>query len=100
MESDIQEFFETYGPSARDCYAYCSDLASYLDDIIRPKLAQMSRNTIISALTTKGVGRLSLDEGSCKLILVEPQLDNVALLQIRIVTKAMGQLLWEQDSIE
>ena len=98
-ESDIQDFFKKYGPSARDCYAYCSNLDSYLNTTILPKLNKMSWDTIISALTSKGAV-ISLEEGSHRLILIEPQPNNVELPQIRIITKAMGQLLWNQDSVE
>ena len=80
-----------YAPSAHDCYAFCSDMASYHPHI-RTKVTQMSWDTLISALT-KGVNGLSLDEGSHKLILVEPQPDNIALPLIRIVNESSESVI-------
>ena len=39
-------------------------------------------------------------EGSHKVLLVEPRPDDRALSRTRVVTKTVGQLLWERDSGE
>jgi len=97
-ELDIQDFFETYGPSARDCFTFCSDIDSY-HSLIRTKVAKMRWDKLTTALTRR-VESLSLDDGSHKVILVAPRPEDPAFPRIRIITKAVNQFLWEKDSIE
>jgi len=54
----------------------------------------------LTTALTGGIEGLSLDDGSSKVILIAPRPEDVALPRIRIITKAVNQLLWEQDSIE
>src|ERR1700722_17271587 len=96
-ESDIQDFFEVYGPSARDCFASCHDLGSF-NHLVRRKVAEMGWDTLTKALT-RGEESLDLDEGFHKVVLVEPLPEDADRAQIRIVTKAVNQILWEHDSI-
>ena len=49
---------------------------------------------------TKALNRERHVEGSHKVILVDPRPENNALPQIRLVTKAMSQLLWERNTNE
>ena len=95
-EPDVKDFFEKFGPSARECYAFCSDTESYLS-VITSKVADMSWDTITKALTMGSDG-LALEEGLHKVILVDPQPENNALPRIRIVTKTVSQLLWQKDT--
>ncbi|KAF5384162.1 hypothetical protein D9615_003367 [Tricholomella constricta] len=93
-ESDIQNFFEKYGPSARDCFAFCSDIEHY-HSLVCTKVAEMSWDKLITALTW-GIETLNMD----KVILIEPRPGDASKSRVRIITKAVNQLLWEQDSIE
>ena len=96
-EQDLQRFFELYGPSARDCYAYCDQLPSYHESI-RNKIKAMW-TTITTALGTVGQ-TLRLDNGSHKVILISPDPENHEIHVPRIVTKTVGKMLAEQDTNE
>jgi hypothetical protein len=70
-ESNIRDFFEMYGPSARDCYACCSDIGSF-QTFVRSKVGETTWLTITKALTG-GVEGLNTEEASHNVILVGPQ---------------------------
>jgi len=53
-EQDIQAFFEKYGPSARECFGWCSDL-EYYDKKIRARI------TSVLGYTDKGPNYRSLE---------------------------------------
>jgi hypothetical protein len=97
-EQELQRFFELYGPSARDCYAYCADLPSYRT-IVRQKIQAMTWGTITNALTGK-VDTLRLDEGSHKVILISPDPEDRENHLSRLVTKNVGGMVAEQDTNE
>jgi hypothetical protein len=54
--------------------------------------------TSLADILTSGLRTLEMDEGSHRVLLVEPRPDNRAIPRISIVTKTVSQLLWEQDS--
>jgi hypothetical protein len=95
-ESDIKHFFEKYGPSARDCYEFCkaNRLGSYEEEV-RRKIKDLS-----TEILTSHPADIQTNDGSHKVLLVEPRPDDRALSRARIVTKTVGQLLWERDSGE
>jgi hypothetical protein len=100
-EQDIQTFFEAYGPSARDCLRWCSDLESY-DRAIRGRISGTSWDTLTAALSN-GVcqwpGGISFEDGSHKVILVAPLPEEPFLARVTVVTKYVNQLLWDKDAI-
>ncbi|KAI0297393.1 hypothetical protein BC826DRAFT_165340 [Russula brevipes] len=96
-EQDILTFFVTYGPSARDCFLSCSDLADY-DQRIRNQIMKMSWDTLTAALS-RGISETSFDDGSHKVILVAPQPEVHFSAQVTVVTKYVTQLLWNKDAI-
>jgi len=59
----------------------------------------MSWDSIAEILTSHPAD-IKVEEGSHKVLLVEPQPDNRAASRTRIVTKTISQLLWERDSDE
>ena len=95
-ESDIKNFFEKYGPSARDCYESCKagDLDKYVIEV-RKKVKEMGWD-LITAILTSHPADIKPNEGSHKVLLVEPQPDDRALPRASIVTKTVSQLLWER----
>lgn len=97
-EVELQQFFELYGPSARDCYAYCADLPHYRM-IVREKIQSLAWSTITNALTSK-VETLRLDEGSHKVILISPDPQDRGKHLSRLVTKNVGGMVAEQDTNE
>jgi hypothetical protein len=55
---------------------------------------------LITEILTFLPGDINADEGSQKVLLIEPQSNNRAASRTRIVTKNVCQLLWERDSDE
>jgi len=96
-EQDILAFFVSYGPSARDCFLSCSDLANY-DQAIRNQIMTMPWDTLTAALS-RGISEMSFDDGSHKVILVAPQQDDHFSAQVTVVTKYVTQILWDKDAI-
>jgi len=96
-EEDIEDFFEKYGPSARDCYIYCHDkgLDSYHSNV-QGKVKGIKWD-VLTQILTSGTYSLEMDEISHKILLVEPQPGNRAVSRISIVTKLVGQLLWDRN---
>ncbi len=97
-EQNIRLFWERYGPSARDCYAYCDDIPSY-HQVVRSKVQSMAWDTITKALTS-GPSTINMDEGSHKVILIGPDPTNREEHLPSIVTKAITALLYEKDTEE
>jgi hypothetical protein len=97
-ESDIEDFFEKYGPQARDCYAYCSDLNSYHSEVHDKVKALSFRWDVLTNMLTSGPESPGRDWQSYRVLLVEPQPENRAVSRTRIVTKTVSQLLWGRDS--
>ncbi|KAI0298300.1 hypothetical protein BC826DRAFT_122476 [Russula brevipes] len=95
-EQDIQAFFEKYGPSARECFAWCSDL-EYYDTKIRARIASVSWDTLTKALTT-GVSRVGLSEGFHEIFLVTPEPEDPSSARVTVVTKYVNELLWDKDA--
>jgi hypothetical protein len=97
-EQVLQQFFENYGPSARDCFAFCEDLSFYREHV-RGKIREMTWPTITKALIT-GSHTLQLNEGSHKVIVIDPHPENREIYVPRIATKTIGSLMSEQDTAE
>ena len=61
----------------------------------------MSWDLITKILTTQlEPAEINAEEGSYKVLLVEPQPDNRAMSGTRIMTKTISQYLWQRDSVE
>ena len=73
-EQDIRQFFEQFGPSARDCYAFCATISDH-HAIVCNKVKRMGWNTLPAALIS-GTDSLHMDEGSHKVILISPDPEN------------------------
>src|SRR5207244_7852140 len=69
-EESIETFLYTFGPSARDCYAYCTDMEAYCK-IVEQKIRAMSWKTATDLLMERPRS-VSLDEGSQRVILINP----------------------------
>ena len=93
-------FFEKYGPSARDCYNFCkANALSQYDSLVRRKVKEMRWDSIIGTLTSQP-GDVEMDEDSHRILLVEPQSNDRAVSRARVVRQTVSQLLWERDSDE
>jgi len=99
-ESDIKNFFEKYGPSARDCYESCrtGNLDKYAIEI-RNKVKGMGWDLITEILTSHPAD-IKANGASHKILLIEPQPDDRGLPRASIVTETVNQLLLERDSDE
>jgi hypothetical protein len=96
-EEDLQQFFRLYGPSARDCYAFCTRLLDYRK-LLHERMGGMTWPTITDAL--KGIQALRLDHGSHKIILVTPNPTERESYWARIITKEVSRMLSERDTNE
>jgi len=67
--------------------------------VVDGKVNAMSWKSITNILILKPEGT-QIDEGAHRVLLVEPDPNNRAAPRTRIVTKAVGQLLWDRDSDE
>ena len=67
--------------------------------VVRRKVNAMSWKIITNILILQSEGMQS-DEGTYRVLLVEPDPNNRASRRTRIVTKAVSQLLWDRDSDE
>lgn len=93
-------FFEKYGPSARDCYHSCeADSLEIYESHVRNRVNKMGWG-LITELLIRHPAETEEKEGSHRVVLVEPQLHNRALPRATIVTKTICQLLWDRDSKE
>ena len=92
----ILDFFQTCGPSARDCYAFCEAIDDYKDQV-RERAKRTPWGTITKALTSRA-DLIGLEEGSHKIILISPNPENRSLPLPSIITKSIGALLHELDS--
>ncbi|KAF8343676.1 hypothetical protein F5887DRAFT_971604 [Amanita rubescens] len=70
-ETSIQQFLQEYGPSARDCYAFCESIPDYYEYHIRDRVKKIAWDTVTDMLTARK-DFAGLDDGSHKLILVRP----------------------------
>ena len=95
-EESIETFLYTFGPSARDCYAYCMDMEAYRQ-IVEQMIRDMSWKTVTDLLTERPRS-VSLDEGSHRVILINPDPENRSKCIPTIVSKPVGAMLLEQDS--
>jgi len=99
-ESDIENFFAKYGPSARNCYDYCEpDALHQYDDGVRDMIKEMSWDLIIDILTSNATD-IKAEEGSHKVLLVGPQPNDRTAPRTTVVSKTVSQLLWARDSDE
>jgi len=97
-EQDIQQFFEQYGPSARDCYAFCATISDY-HAIVCHKVKRMGWKFLTTVLTS-GAESFHMDEGSHKVILISPDPENRTRSLPSIITKTVVAILYEQDTQE
>lgn len=95
-EESIETFLHTFGPSARDCYAYCTKMDAYRK-IVAGKISTMSWKTVTDLLTKRSQA-VSLDEGSHRVILINPDPETRSDFIPTIVAKPVGAMLLEQDS--
>ena len=93
-ETSIQQFLRQYGPSARDCYAFCQLIPYYYEHHID---ARVKCDTITDMLMTRK-DVVGLDDGFHKLILVRPSPTDRSSPSFSIITKTVGRLLHERDS--
>lgn len=99
-ELDIKNFFDKYGPSARDCYDFCK--AGAVDQYavqVYHEVNGMSWD-LIRVILTSHPADIKAEEGFHKVLVIEPQPDNRAFSRTRIASKTVSQLLWERDSGE
>jgi hypothetical protein len=98
-EASIQQFLQEYGPSARDCYAYCELIPYYYHRFIRDRVNDIAWDTVTDMLTArKDVVGLD-DDGFHKLILVRPSPADRSFPSLSIITKTVARLLHERDSM-
>ncbi|KAM6490570.1 hypothetical protein JOM56_013913 [Amanita muscaria] len=94
-ETSIQQFLQEYGPSARDCYAFCELIPYYYEHHIRGRAKNIAWDTVADMLTgRKDV--TGLDDH--KLILVRPSPTDRSSPSLSIITKTVARLLHERDS--
>ena len=86
--------------SARDCYNFCmaDALSQYIGEV-RAKVKTL-RWDLITEILTSHPADINMEEGSHKVLLVEPEPTNRKVSRTRIVTQTVGQLLWDRDSGE
>ena len=93
-------FFEKYGPSARDCYTFChADVLNLYDTMVRKKVKQIGWD-LLTDLLIWPLSVIEMDQASDMLILVQPRPNNRAVWRTTIVTETVSQLLWDRDSNE
>jgi hypothetical protein len=85
-----------YGPSARECFAWCSDIDCY-DTEVRRSIRQTSWDTLAKALIS-AVPDLGSNEGPHRIILVAPKPEDHFSARTTVVTKYISQLLWDADA--
>ena len=93
-ETSIQQFLQEYGPSARDCYAFCESIPYYYEHHIYGRVQHITWDTITDMLTA----RKDVDDGFHKLILVRPSPTDRSYPSLSIITKTVARLLHERDS--
>ncbi len=99
-ESDIENFFANYGPSARNCYDYCNPDALHQYDMgVRGMIKAMSWDLILDILTSNAAD-ITAEEGSHRVLLVGPQPNDRTTPRTTVVSKTVSQLLWARDSDE
>ena len=96
-ETSIQQFLQEYGPSARDCYAFCELIPYYYKHHIHGRVKSVAWNTVTDMLTARK-DVVGLDDGSHKLILVRPSPTDRSSPSFSIITKTVARLLHERDS--
>jgi hypothetical protein len=89
-ETSIQQFLQEYGPSARNCYAYCELIPYYYQHHIHGKVKNIAWNTVTNITR--------LDDGWHKLILVRPSPTDRSSPSLSIITKTVAHLLHDRDS--
>jgi hypothetical protein len=95
-EESIETFLYAFGPSARDYYAYRTDMEAYRK-IVEQKIRAMSWKTVTDLLMERPRS-VSLDEGSHRVILINPDPETRFDCIPTIVAKPVGAMLLEQDS--
>jgi hypothetical protein len=95
-ETSIQRFLREYGPSARDCFAYC-ELIPHYSRQLNQKVIDIPWDIITTALTARKV-LISLNDGSHKIILVRPSSSDRSSPLFSIITKTVSRLLHDRDS--
>ena len=93
-ETSIQQFLQEYGPSARNCYAFCDLIPYYFAHHIRDRVKDIRWATVTDVLTV----RKDVIDGSHKLILVRPSPADRSSPSFSIITKTVACLLHERDS--
>jgi hypothetical protein len=96
-ETSIQQFLQEYGPSARDCYAFCELIPYYFAHHIHDRVKDINWDTVTDVLTARK-NVIGLDDGSHKLILVRPSPADHSSPSLSIITKTVARLLHERDS--
>ena len=94
-------FYEVYGPSARDCYTSC-DVVTF-DDHYKEVLWKVGRIPWdeLTRIVALQLGRFEeIDKTTHTVLLVEPDPKDRSIPRTRIVTKAVSQILWDRDSDE
>jgi hypothetical protein len=64
--------------------------------MVRKKVKDMNWDSIMDLLNCEP-GTMEMDQGSHKVLLVQPQPDNRAVAMVTIVTNTVSQMLWEKD---
>ncbi|KAK2460078.1 hypothetical protein APHAL10511_007912 [Amanita phalloides] len=87
-ETSIQQFLQEYGPSARDCYAFCESIPYYFAHHIHDRVKDIAWDTVTDVLTARK-DVIGLDDGSHKLILVRPSPTDRSCPSLSIITKTV-----------
>lgn len=93
-------FYEVYGPSARDCYASCAPVTfgDHYNQVCG-KVSQIPWNELTRILALQ-LGRYEEMDKTTHILLVEPDPKDRSTPRTRIVTKAVSQILWDRDTYE
>lgn len=97
-ERHIEYFFNTFGPSARDCYTSYNDVDSF-EKMVVMKVNEMSWDIINKALEP-GAKLINLDQGSHKVFLVRPHPGDRSVPITSIITPHVCQILTQADDKE